>query len=72
VISKHRTELFSDAVFAIIITLLILDIRAPDVQRFTFSALSSVGAQVFAFVLSFVMVGMYWVAQLIDKVGRRC
>jgi uncharacterized membrane protein len=54
-------ELF-DAVFAIVITLLILDIRAPDVQRFTFSALSSVGAQVFAFVLSFVMVGMYWVA----------
>jgi uncharacterized membrane protein len=55
-------ELFSDAVFAIVITLLILDIRAPDVQHFTFSALSTVGAQVFAFVLSFVMVGMYWVA----------
>jgi uncharacterized membrane protein len=62
VMSKHRMELFSDAVFAIVITLLILDIRAPEVQRFTFYALSSVGTQVFAFVLSFVMVGMYWVA----------
>jgi TMEM175 potassium channel family protein len=60
--SKHRMELFSDAVFAIVITLLILDLRPPDVSHFTFSALSNVGAQVFAFVLSFVMVGMCWVA----------
>jgi uncharacterized membrane protein len=60
--SKNRMELFSDAVFAIVITLLILDLRPPDVPHFAFSALSNVGAQVFAFVLSFVMVGMYWVA----------
>jgi uncharacterized membrane protein len=60
--SKHRMELFSDAVFAIVITLLILDLRPPDVAHFSFSALASVGAQVFAFLLSFVMVGMYWVA----------
>jgi uncharacterized membrane protein len=60
--SKHRMELFSDAVFAIVITLLILDLRPPDSPHFRFSALSNVGAQVFAFVLSFVMVGMYWVA----------
>jgi uncharacterized membrane protein len=60
--SLHRMELFSDAVFAIVITLLILDLRPPDVPHFTFSALSNVGPQALAFVLSFVMVGLYWVA----------
>src|SRR5690348_8398592 len=53
---------FSDGVFAIVITLLVLELRPPDVQRFTFSALSSVAPNVFAFVLSFVIVGMYWIA----------
>jgi uncharacterized membrane protein len=55
-------EIFSDGVFAIVITLLDLEFRPPDVQHFTFSALSSVATNVFAFVLSFVIVGMYWIA----------
>jgi uncharacterized membrane protein len=54
-------EIFSDGVFAIVITLLDLEFRPPDVQHFTFSALSSVAPHVFAFVLSFVIVGMYWI-----------
>jgi uncharacterized membrane protein len=61
-VSKYRMEIFSDGVFAIVITLLVLELRPPDVQRFTFSALSSVAPNVFAFVLSFVIVGMYWIA----------
>jgi hypothetical protein len=59
--SKHRMDIFSDGVFAIVITLLDLEFRPPDVQHFTFSALSSVAPNVFAFVLSFVIVGMYWI-----------
>ena len=30
--SKNRVEALSDGVFAIVITLLILDIRVPDVE----------------------------------------
>ena len=60
--SKHRMEIFSDGVFAIVITLLVLELRPPDVQHFTFSALSSGAPNVFPFVLSFVIVGMYWIA----------
>jgi TMEM175 potassium channel family protein len=62
VMSKHRMEIFSDGVFAIVITLLILDVRPPDVEHFTFAALSKVAHNIFAFTLSFVIVGMYWVA----------
>ena len=55
-------EIFSDGVFAIVITLLVLELHPPDVQHLTFSALSSVAPNVFAFVLSFVIVAMYWIA----------
>lgn len=62
VMSKHRMEIFSDGVFAIVITLLILDVRLPDVEHFTLAALSKIAHNIFAFTLSFVIVGMYWVA----------
>ncbi len=61
--TKSRLEAFSDGVFAIVITLLILDIRFPDVPYSQFiEALRSVWPRILAYVLSFIIIGLYWVA----------
>ena len=59
---KNRVEAFTDGVFAIVITLLILELKLPDVsaaglQPALISLLPSIGA----YVLSFGLIGMYWV-----------
>jgi uncharacterized membrane protein len=60
--TKNRVEAFSDGVFAIVITLLILDVRFPADQPLTLETLRGVAPHVLAFVLSFIIVGVYWVA----------
>jgi len=60
--SKNRLEAFSDAVFAIVITLLILDVRFPADKPLTLETLWSVAPHLWAFVLSFVIAGVYWVS----------
>jgi TMEM175 potassium channel family protein len=56
--SSSRLEGFSDGVMAIIITIMVLEIRPP--QDATFAALRSVQPTILAYVLSFVLVGIYW------------
>lgn len=54
-----RLEAFSDGVFSIAITLLVLEFRihpAPDLR----TALLKLGPSFFAYVLSFVTIGVYW------------
>jgi uncharacterized membrane protein len=59
---KSRLEAFSDGVFAIVITLLILDIRFPDVDYSQFGAtLISLLPRILAYVMSFIIIGVYWV-----------
>jgi len=59
---KSRLEAFSDGVFAIVITLLILDIRFPEVPYSQFAtALVSVLPRILAYVMSFIIIGLYWV-----------
>ncbi len=61
--SKQRLEAFTDGVYAIVITLLILDIRIPDVAAAGLGpALVRMLPQVLTYVLSFFVVGLYWVA----------
>ena len=61
--NKQRLEAFSDGVYAIVITILILDIRIPQVQPSALgAALVRMLPQVFAYVLSFFVVGLYWFA----------
>jgi uncharacterized membrane protein len=61
--NKQRLEAFSDGVFAIVITLLILDVRIPDVPPAGLgAALVHMMPQVFSYVLSFFVVGLYWLA----------
>jgi uncharacterized membrane protein len=59
---KSRLEAFSDGVFAIVITLLILDIRFPDVDYSQFAAtLASLLPRILAYIMSFIIIGVYWV-----------
>src|SRR5262249_34533535 len=60
--TKARLEAFSDGVFAIVITLLILDIRIPEVPyRQLWPALTAAGPRLLAYVMSFLLIGLYWV-----------
>lgn len=59
---KNRLEAFSDGVFAIVITLLILDIRFPEVPYSQFwETLLSLLPRILAYVMSFILIGLYWV-----------
>src|SRR5262249_1039227 len=62
VMTKNRLEAFSDGVFAIVITLLILDVRFPADKPLTVKTLLGMAPHASAFVLSFVIVGVYWVS----------
>jgi len=73
---KHRLESFSDGVFAIVITLLILNIHLDRDQELTLQTLASLGPEMLAFALTFVIVGVYWVSHhsmmhMIKAVDRR-
>jgi uncharacterized membrane protein len=60
--NKTRLEAFSDGVFAIVITLLILNVKLPDTDYKNLSqSLWDVLPAISAYVLSFLLVGMYWV-----------
>ena len=56
--NKTRLEAFSDGVLAIIITIMVLEIKMP--HNSSFAALSSLLPTFFCYVLSFVFVGIYW------------
>ena len=71
--SKNRVEALSDGVFAIVITLLILDIRVPDVEyNQLLSSLIAVLPRILAYVISFGVIGVYWLAhhQSLQLIGR--
>jgi uncharacterized membrane protein len=55
---KGRLEAFSDGVIAIIITIMILELRTP--QEGTLVALISLAPKFFSYALSFIFIGTYW------------
>ena len=55
---KTRLEAFSDGVLAIIITIMVLEIKVP--HGTTFETLRPLLPVFFSYVLSFVYVGIYW------------
>lgn len=62
--NRQRFEAFSDGVFAIVATLLVLDIRVPVLQAVNsaslWRALFQLWPQYLAYVTSFLVVGIYW------------
>src|SRR5215472_17828659 len=74
--SKIRLEAFSDGVFAIVITLLILNVRVPDGRTLTLTGLRPLIPSLATFVLSFIIVGVYWISHhhtlhFVKEVNRR-
>jgi len=57
--SKGRLEAFSDGVLAIIITIMVLDLRIPRGTS-NLAALQIVVSPFVAYVLSFIYIGIYW------------
>jgi len=55
---KSRLEAFSDGVIAIIITIMVLELRAP--HGATLDTLAPLWPAFLSYVLSFVYVGIYW------------
>jgi len=55
---KGRLEAFSDGVLAIIITIMVLELEAPEGA--TLDALAPLAPSLLSYVLSFIYVGIYW------------
>ena len=74
VMSKGRMEAFSDGVLAIVITIMVLKLNAPE--SLTLDAVKEVFPTFLAYVLSFIYVGIYWanhhhLVNMIDSVSGR-
>jgi uncharacterized membrane protein len=77
----ERVVFFSDAVFAIAITLLVIDLHVPDLpgdasSQAVADALLDQAPRYFAFFLSFAVIGAYWLTHwrrflLIQRVNQR-
>jgi uncharacterized membrane protein len=61
--TKNRLESCSDGVFAIVITLLVLDIKLPEGNSAGLSqALMESLPRIAAYVMSFAIIGLYWIS----------
>ena len=77
----ERVVFFSDAVFAIAITLLVLELRIPELPPGAtgdqvVAALTATAPRIFAWVLSFATIGLYWLAhwrrfRFVDRMDER-
>jgi uncharacterized membrane protein len=70
--TRSRLEAFSDAVIAIIITIMVLELRPPEGTDW--ADLDELSATFFAYLLSFVNLGIYWnnhhhMMQLVDRIS---
>ena len=72
--NKNRVELFSDGVFAIVLTLLVLNLKVPASHGFT--ALHDVTPALIVHAATFFLVGVMWVGHhgalaRVDKITHR-
>jgi uncharacterized membrane protein len=58
VMGRQRLEAFSDAVIAIILTIMVLELKVP--HGTDFAALRPLGPVFLSYVLSFIYLGIYW------------
>jgi uncharacterized membrane protein len=71
IMSKGRLEAFSDGVLAIIITIMVLELRPPE--EVSLSALIPLLPKFGSYILSFIFLGIYWnnhhhLWQVVEKV----
>jgi len=60
-LSSSRLEAFSDGVIAVIITIMVLELKVPAREVGNVAGLHEVLPLVFVYLLSFIQVGIYWV-----------
>jgi uncharacterized membrane protein len=58
-VSKNRLEAFSDGVFAIILTIMVLELKVP--HDTSIEALCGMVPTFISYILSYVFIGIYWV-----------
>jgi len=58
--TKHRMELFSDGVFVIVLTLLVLDLKAPAADGW--AGLLALAPGLLVHALTFGLIGMFWLS----------
>jgi uncharacterized membrane protein len=58
--TKARLEAFSDGVIAILITIMVLELKVPEHDGADWHALQPLLPVFLAYVLSFIFVGIYW------------
>lgn len=71
---KGRLEAFSDGVIAVIITIMVLELRVPHAP--TLAALAELWPVFVSYVLSFIYVGIYWnnhhhMLKTVDRIDGR-
>ena len=71
----HRFEAFSDGVLAVIITIMVLELKVPDGNTLH-AAVTTTGQSLLTYLLSFIYIGIYWnnhhhMFQLIKTVNGR-
>ncbi|MCX6056880.1 MAG: TMEM175 family protein [Chloroflexi bacterium] len=63
--TKTRLEAFSDGMFAIILTILVLELHVPELEDHSFAAFSAgmiqLAPKFFAFLFSFFIIAIFWV-----------
>jgi len=74
--NKNRLEAFSDGVFAIVITLLVLDIHLPNAEAASnhelLEMIRSILPSILTYIFTFLVVGIFWVAhhRIFNMVGE--
>ncbi|NJL56438.1 DUF1211 domain-containing protein [bacterium] len=81
-VSPSRLEALSDGVFAIVITLLVLELRVPELSSRLandqlLTALVALLPKLLGYITSFLMIAIYWVAHhnvfhLLQRCDRIC
>lgn len=68
-VSTERLNTLVDGIFAIVLTLLVLDIRVPETtsDAALVSALISLWPQLFSYVFSFVILGLFWLGHQLES-----
>ncbi|MDA9471149.1 TMEM175 family protein [Enterococcus sp. 5H] len=72
--SKSRLEAFTDAIIAIVMTVLVLELHQPKTD--TLAGLGAIEHKLFIYIVSFVMLAIYWnnhhhMFQLVDRINGR-
>ena len=69
-LSPARLEAFSDGVIAVIITIMVLELKVPTAEGI--AGLRVVAPTILLYLLTFIQIGIYWVNHhyLIDEVGK--